>query len=99
MVGDIPSPQSSPLLVREAQAERLDLRPLDTTAVRALVDARYDLPDDEAARLARFLMERTEGNALFLTELLRTINEEGLLHREEGRWRAKRSRKCPSHVS
>jgi hypothetical protein len=83
------------VLVREAAAERIDLRPLDATAIRALVDAHYDLPDDEAARLAGFLMARTEGNALFLTELLRTIKEEGLLHHEEGRWRAETTAPVP----
>lgn len=75
-----------PLLVREAPTERLDLRPLDAAAVQALVRARYDLPDDETARLAAYLMERTEGNALFLTELLRALEEGDVLHRAAGRW-------------
>jgi DNA-binding CsgD family transcriptional regulator/tetratricopeptide (TPR) repeat protein len=75
-----------PLLVREAPVVRLELRPLDALAARALVDARYELPDGEAARLTAFLIERSEGNALFMTELLRTLEEEGLLYREDGRW-------------
>src|SRR5918997_6898737 len=75
-----------PLLVREAPTERLGLRPLDAAAARALVQARYDLPEGEAARLAAYLLARTEGNALFLTELLRTLEEEGRVRRAGGRW-------------
>ena len=70
--------------MREAPTERLDLRPLDAAAAQALVRARYDLPDAQAARLATYLMERTEGNALFLTELLRSLAEERLLDRVGG---------------
>jgi hypothetical protein len=64
-----------PLLVREA-------------AARALVQARYALPDDTAARVAAYLMERTEGNALFMTELLRSLEEERLLDHLEGPYTA-----------
>ena len=39
-----------PLLVREARAARLDLRPLDAAAIGALVAARYPLPDADRAR-------------------------------------------------
>src|SRR3954447_25902166 len=61
-----------PQLVREAPTARLDLRPFDADAAGALVRARYDLPAGEAARLAAYLLARTDGNALFLTERLRT---------------------------
>jgi predicted ATPase len=76
-----------PLLVREAQAERLALRPLDAAAIRLLVQARYELPDDFGARLTAYQIERTEGNALFVTELLRTLEEDRVLHRQNGGWR------------
>jgi len=75
-----------PLLVRESPAERIDLRPLDADAAHALVRVRYNLSGDESNLLANYLMERTEGNALFITELLRTLEEEGLLHEAAGRW-------------
>jgi len=75
-----------PLLVREAPVERLDLHPLDADAARALVRNRYDLPNEDAVRLAAYLIERTEGNALFMIELLRTLEEEGFLHHDGGRW-------------
>ena len=70
-----------PLLVREAPTARIGLRPLDAAAARALVRARCDLADAAAHRLAAYLIERTEGNALFMTELLRSLEEERLLDR------------------
>lgn len=73
-----------PLLVREAPTARLDLRPLDIAAAKELVRARYDLAEPVAQRLAMYLIERTEGNALFMTELLRTLDNEGLIEHVEG---------------
>ncbi len=74
-----------PLLVREVPTERIDLRPLDAAAAQALVRARFDIGDSAAYRLAAYLMERSEGNALFMTELLRSLEEDGLSDRLEGR--------------
>jgi ATP/maltotriose-dependent transcriptional regulator MalT len=73
-----------PLLVREAPTERLALRPLDTEDTQALVQMRYNLAESVTQRLATYLMERTEGNALFMTELLRSLEEEQLLDRLDG---------------
>src|SRR5262249_12880335 len=42
------------------------------------------LAEPDIDRLATYLIERTEGNALFLTELLRTLEGERLLDRLEG---------------
>ncbi|HEX5166444.1 MAG TPA: AAA family ATPase, partial [Thermomicrobiales bacterium] len=70
-----------PLLVREAPTERLSLRPLNTSAAQALVRARYDFAEPASERLAMYLIERTEGNALFMTELLRSLEEDRLLER------------------
>jgi DNA-binding CsgD family transcriptional regulator/tetratricopeptide (TPR) repeat protein len=75
-----------PLLVREANAERVDLRPLDDDAVRALVDARYGLADADALRLVAHLRQRAEGNSLFIAELLRSLEEELALRRTAGGW-------------
>ena len=75
-----------PLLVREAKAERLDLAPLDDDAVRALVEARYHLPEDDTARLVAYLQARAEGNPLFVGELLRSLEEAGILRGEGGDW-------------
>ena len=75
-----------PALVREAHANRLDLRPLDAEATRTLVRSRYALPDADEGRLAAYLQDRAEGNPLYLGELLRTLEEEGLLGRRGDRW-------------
>jgi DNA-binding CsgD family transcriptional regulator/tetratricopeptide (TPR) repeat protein len=75
-----------PLLVRETDAERLDLRHLNDEDVRALVAARYPLPDDDETRLATYLNRHAEGNPLYIREVLRTLQEEGLLQRVAGRW-------------
>ncbi len=75
-----------PTLVREATAERVDLRPLDDTAVRALVGDRYRLAAPEAERLVAFVQGRAEGNALFVGEVLRSLGESGALRREGEAW-------------
>ncbi len=75
-----------PLLVREAGAARLDLRRLDDDAVRALVTERYGLAEADAARLAAYLQSRAEGNALFLGELLRSLEEARVLRHESDAW-------------
>jgi hypothetical protein len=75
-----------PALAREARAARLDLRPLDAAAIGALVAARYAITGADHARLTRYLIERSDGNALFLDELLRTRESVGSLRRAGGRW-------------
>ncbi len=75
-----------PTLVREARATRLDLRRLTDADLRALVTARYTLPEADAARLVAMLDARAEGNPFFLSELLRTLEEEGALHATDHGW-------------
>ena len=75
-----------PLLVREARARRLDLRPLDEAAIGALVAARYPLRETDHDRLTRYLAGRAEGNAFFLEEVLRTLADEGTLRRVDDGW-------------
>ncbi len=76
-----------PQLSREAGAVRLELGGLDEVAVRALVAARYELPDHDAARLTAYVQGRAEGNALFVGEVLRSLEEAGTVAREAGAWR------------
>ena len=75
-----------PALVREAAAERVDLRPLDDAAVRALVGDRYRLAAPDADRLVAFVQGRAEGNALFTGEVLRSLVESDALRREGEVW-------------
>ncbi|HET7038046.1 MAG TPA: AAA family ATPase [Thermomicrobiaceae bacterium] len=75
-----------PLLVREAAAERVDVRPLNEAGQYALIQHRYQLDEADQARLERYLQEHAEGNPFFTVELLRTLEEEQLLARQEKRW-------------
>ena len=75
-----------PLLVREANAERLDLRPLTEEAVRTLIVRRYRLPEAVARCLVGYLRDRGEGNALFVGELLRSLEETDVLRWTGDRW-------------
>ncbi|MFN8536994.1 MAG: AAA family ATPase [Thermomicrobiales bacterium] len=75
-----------PALMRETRAARLDLPPLDAAAIGALVETRYTLGVADRERLVSYLLRRTDGNALFLGELLRTLEGVGVLHRAGDRW-------------
>ncbi|HEY7907901.1 MAG TPA: AAA family ATPase [Thermomicrobiales bacterium] len=76
-----------PQLARETGTDRFDLGRLDDDAVRTIARERYDLPDDDLARLVTYLQGRAEGNALFIGELLRALEEGGTLERREDGWR------------
>ncbi|HET8628379.1 MAG TPA: AAA family ATPase, partial [Thermomicrobiales bacterium] len=76
-----------PVLVREAAAARLDLRALDDAAVRALLRARYGALGAGEAPLVAYLQHRSEGNPFFIGELLRALEDEGLVRRRPaGGW-------------
>jgi DNA-binding CsgD family transcriptional regulator len=75
-----------PVLVHEARAERLDLHPLTENDLRAMVERRYHLGPADSLRLITYLHERGEGNPFFLGELLRTIEEEGILRATDNAW-------------
>src|SRR5262249_23207793 len=75
-----------PILVREADADRVEPRALDDAAVGAIVSGRYNLRGEDAARLVAYVQARAEGNALFVGELLRSLEEGGALRRGGDRW-------------
>jgi predicted ATPase len=81
-----PFGQYLPTLVREGDGRRIDLRRLDAEALRALVVARFELPRADEDRLVTYLAHHAEGNPFFATELLRTLEEEGLLRQDGGDW-------------
>jgi DNA-binding CsgD family transcriptional regulator len=81
-----PLSQLLPLLVRESHAARLDLNPLSTDDVRVLVQTRYQLADAGAEPLITYLTERSDGNALFIGELLRTIETQGAIRNDGAQW-------------
>ena len=75
-----------PILVREADTERLDLRRLDLAAIQLKIAGRYDLSGAEQQQLAEYLARHSDGNPLFLVELLRTLEIEQLLRHDGERW-------------
>ncbi len=75
-----------PLLVREARAERLDLRRLGREEIRTLVRAQYALAAPEEERLVGYLQDHAEGNPFYTGELLRMVAEEGILRPADTAW-------------
>lgn len=75
-----------PTVIREAHADRLDLRSLTEDDVRALVGMRYRLGPAPASLLIRYLQTRAEGNPFFLGELLRALEEAGTLRNTGDGW-------------
>ena len=67
-----------PLLVREARAARLDLRPLGEADLTALI-GRYALPPADGDRLVTYLRDHAEGNPFYAGEVLRSLVETGVL--------------------
>jgi hypothetical protein len=64
--------------------EWLDLPALDRSGTRALLEAR--LGDEVAATSSEVLWRRTQGNALYLSELLRFGVDTGRLVQDDGVW-------------
>ncbi|HEX2283062.1 MAG TPA: AAA family ATPase, partial [Thermomicrobiales bacterium] len=81
-----PLHQLLPILVREAQATRVGVRPLGDADVRALLDDRYTLSPEDQSRMARYLQARAEGNPLFIGETLRTLEETGSIILTDSGW-------------
>jgi DNA-binding CsgD family transcriptional regulator/tetratricopeptide (TPR) repeat protein len=71
-------------LVRESRADRLALTRLGGDATRILAQARYHLLPVDEDRLVGYLQARAEGNPLYLGELLRSLEEEGVLRQDLG---------------
>lgn len=72
---------------RMPMVERLRLRGLDQTAVQQLLDTLFGQeasPQDTA--LARALVRETDGNPLFVVEIVRHLQETGRLQQRDGRW-------------
>jgi DNA-binding CsgD family transcriptional regulator len=76
-----------PSLIRESSAERIDLRPLDESAIHALIEQQFNLDIPGREELVRYLLARGEGNPLFTVELLRTLQSEGTLRLTDQGWR------------
>lgn len=77
--------QQLPALIRETDAVRLDLHRLDTSSLHAFAAAHWALPAADEARLVAYLEAHGEGHPFFSAELLRALQEAGLLRREADR--------------
>ena len=75
-----------PLLVRESNADQIALDRFDADRIRALVTSRYDLPSEDAERLTDHLDAMADGNPLFVTELLKSLEDQQVLRREGEQW-------------
>jgi DNA-binding CsgD family transcriptional regulator/tetratricopeptide (TPR) repeat protein len=75
-----------PLLARAPHVERITIGALTGDAIQTLVTRRYALPEEDRARLVTFLQIRSGGNALYVMELLRTLEAERLLHLTADGW-------------
>jgi DNA-binding CsgD family transcriptional regulator len=75
-----------PVLEREVEARRLELRRLHQEALRDLVAARYRLTETNSARLVAFLYAEAGGNPFFTQQLLRTLEEDEVLRPLGNRW-------------
>ena len=75
-------------LRREERIERISLRGLDTDAIVELLRAiSRQEPTPDAVELARLLQRDTDGNPLFVAEVLRDLLEQGYLARgDDGVW-------------
>jgi DNA-binding CsgD family transcriptional regulator/tetratricopeptide (TPR) repeat protein len=76
-----------PLLVREANASRIDLHPLGDQSIADYVDSRYQLDSGAHVELVRYLLDRSDGNPLFIEEILRTLELDGVVQPERDGWR------------
>ncbi len=75
-----------PLLVRESNAQRINLNPLAIEDIIEFISARYNVDKESQARLASYLHRSSAGNPLFLEEQLRMIEERRVLQRGEHGW-------------
>jgi DNA-binding CsgD family transcriptional regulator/type II secretory pathway predicted ATPase ExeA len=76
---DHPLSLQLPSLVRQSGALRIDLRRLQLAEMRELVRWRYSLADADEKRLVDYLDQRSEGNPLYVEELLRALEQERVL--------------------
>lgn len=83
-------PQVLAELRREATYQRILLRGLPEDDVSSLLETVDDAGESSygRVRLAAALFRETEGNPLFIREVLSHLVEEGKIYRDHGRWRS-----------
>jgi class 3 adenylate cyclase/tetratricopeptide (TPR) repeat protein len=80
-------PESAPLLeelTQDLQSTRVDLTPLDEEGTAELIDSMLGAPGPR--ELSPFVAARTAGNPFFIQELVRALQDSGMLLAEQGTW-------------
>jgi DNA-binding CsgD family transcriptional regulator len=75
-----------PLLVRESRADRIELPRLDETATARIVAQHYALSDLDQKLLTRHVFERSQGNPLYVEEILLALQEANLIQQSGSEW-------------
>ncbi len=75
-----------PLLIRESQASRIALRPLDKPAIIQLIASRYSLATSDEQRLLEYVWRYGGGNPFFTEEILNALQYDGLLTETDETW-------------
>jgi DNA-binding CsgD family transcriptional regulator len=75
-----------PVLVHESTVRRIVLHRLDAAATRVLTERHYVLPEDHRARLVAHLQTHAEGIPFYIWEVLRDLEDAGLLRSDGGAW-------------
>ncbi len=73
-------------LARGMSTTRIDLTALPETAISHLVTCLYQLDSSSLQLLTRYLVDKTRGVPFFTIELLRHLEQTGVLHPIEERW-------------
>ena len=69
------------------ECEEVVLAPLSASDVRAYVDARFNLTPRDQSGLAARVHQRTDGNALFMVDMVNDLVAQETLVWRDGRWR------------
>ncbi len=75
-----------PNLVRESDATRISLRPLDAESIAGMLHMRYGFTGSALERLVDYLIDRTEGNPFFIDEILRELEDNDAIYHDRGAW-------------
>ncbi len=84
-----------PVLIREAQAKRIELGTLRRDDIQRMVSERWALSSADQSRLTEHLLVYAEGNPFFTVEILRTLEQNGALHAGAEGWRLADLRDVP----
>jgi DNA-binding NarL/FixJ family response regulator len=79
-----PCPDAIVSLWKDASAQRLELEPLSDDAVGALVEAALGGPVEQS--VLRWVYETSQGNALYVRELIAGAVDAGTLTKDRGLW-------------